>query len=221
MSIINIGVLTYKDEQFGVRDSFEDFLQTNYNNSMKEFLRDRKKLAQHQKVEILLAGRVDVPSISCPKELLDQEMKERMIPIVIKKPVGTAALTSSAAASKFRLPFKNNGTQELEVEFSFAKTSAVICGPLLGNDGETVNSPLEFSIGPGGNTLKLPANGGLNNLNLTAKFKNSYQLLCLKAEKLSLQSTNDSSDNSSKKNSNKRQQSEKYTHLLVGKVKDS
>ena len=45
LSIINIGLLTYADEQFGVKDSFEDFLKCNYNNSMKEFLRDRKKVA--------------------------------------------------------------------------------------------------------------------------------------------------------------------------------
>lgn len=45
LSIINIGLLTYADEQFGVKESFEDFLKHNYNNSMKEFLRDRKKLA--------------------------------------------------------------------------------------------------------------------------------------------------------------------------------
>lgn len=69
LSIINIGVLTYADEQFGLKDSFEDFLKVNYNNSMKEFLRDRKKLAQNQKVEILLAGRVDVPNLVCPREL--------------------------------------------------------------------------------------------------------------------------------------------------------
>lgn len=71
LSVINIGVLTYADEQFGLRDSFEDFLKANYSNSMKEFLRDRKKLSQYQKVEILLAGKVDVPSITCPKELYD------------------------------------------------------------------------------------------------------------------------------------------------------
>lgn len=46
MSIINIGLLTYADEQFGVKESFEDFLKAYYNNSMKEFLRDRKKVAQ-------------------------------------------------------------------------------------------------------------------------------------------------------------------------------
>ena len=46
MSIINIGLLTLADEQFGVKESFEDFLKSNYNNSMKEFLKDRKKVAQ-------------------------------------------------------------------------------------------------------------------------------------------------------------------------------
>lgn len=120
LSIINIGVLTFADEQFGLRDSFEEYLRANYANSMKEFLKDRKKLGQSQKVEILLAGRVEVPSISCPKELQLSDSKDRMIPIVIKKPTG---LQSSAAAggSKFRLPFKNNGPQDLEIEFSFAK----------------------------------------------------------------------------------------------------
>ena len=46
MSIINIGLLTYADEQFGVKESFEDFLKRNHSNSMKDFLRDRKKVAQ-------------------------------------------------------------------------------------------------------------------------------------------------------------------------------
>jgi hypothetical protein len=46
MSIINIGLLTYADEQFGVSESFEEFLKTSHNNSMKDFLKDRKKAAQ-------------------------------------------------------------------------------------------------------------------------------------------------------------------------------
>ena len=46
LSIIYIGLLTFADEEFGARDSFEDLLKNRYNNSMKEFLRDRKKLAQ-------------------------------------------------------------------------------------------------------------------------------------------------------------------------------
>lgn len=65
VSIINIGLLTYADEQFGVKESFEDFLKLNYNSSMKEFLRDRKKVAQQQRIEIMLAGKVDVPSLVC------------------------------------------------------------------------------------------------------------------------------------------------------------
>jgi hypothetical protein len=46
LSVINIGLLTYADEEFGGKDSFEDLLRLRYSNSMKEFLRERKKLAQ-------------------------------------------------------------------------------------------------------------------------------------------------------------------------------
>ena len=44
-SIINVGLLTYRHEDFGVSESFEEFLKYNYENSMKRFLYDRKKLA--------------------------------------------------------------------------------------------------------------------------------------------------------------------------------
>jgi hypothetical protein len=100
LSIVNIGLLTYADEQFGVRDNFEEFLKSTYNNSMKEFLRDRKKVAQQQRVEILLAGRIEVPSLICLKEMLVTQCKEMMIPLVVKK---------GQPGQKFRLPFKNTG----------------------------------------------------------------------------------------------------------------
>lgn len=45
LSIINVGLLTYKDEQFGVKHSFENFLSYQYKNDMKMFLADRKDLA--------------------------------------------------------------------------------------------------------------------------------------------------------------------------------
>lgn len=45
ISILNVGLLTYKNEKFGVERSFEDFLKVNYENSMKAFLADRKKLS--------------------------------------------------------------------------------------------------------------------------------------------------------------------------------
>ena len=66
-------------------------------------------------------------------------------------------------------------------------------------------SPIEFSVGPG-TSLKIAPNGGLNTLNLSAKFKNSYQLMCLKADKLGL---------------GKKAKTEKYSHLLIGKIKDT
>ena len=46
LSIINIGLLTYSDEKFGVSDSFEEFLKTKFNGSMKDFLKDRRTAAQ-------------------------------------------------------------------------------------------------------------------------------------------------------------------------------
>ena len=58
LSIINIGLLTYSDEKFGASDSFEEFLKSKFNGSMKDFLKDRRKAAQVQRLEILLAGQV-------------------------------------------------------------------------------------------------------------------------------------------------------------------
>jgi hypothetical protein len=49
---------------------------------------------------------------------------ERLVPLVVKK-----GPNAGAGAQKFRLPFKNMGASEIEVDFSFAKLSAVICGP--------------------------------------------------------------------------------------------
>ena len=69
VSLLNIGLLTYKGEEFGVKESFEDFLRNHYDNSMKGFLADRKTLSVDQKVEILMAGQVDVPKIVCLKEM--------------------------------------------------------------------------------------------------------------------------------------------------------
>ena len=42
LSILNIGLLTYKEERFGIDETFEDFLKYNYDSSMKHFLADRK-----------------------------------------------------------------------------------------------------------------------------------------------------------------------------------
>jgi len=68
-------------------------------------------------LEVLLAGRVEVPGpLTCPRELLMTEYKnEKVVPIVVKK-----GPQSGTGAQKFRLPFKNMGSEEIEVEFKFA-----------------------------------------------------------------------------------------------------
>lgn len=85
LSVINIGLLTYKGERFGVDESFEDFLRINYENSMKTFLADRKKLSQQQRIEVLMAGKVDVPKIVCLKEMNLGLADTKIVPIAIKK----------------------------------------------------------------------------------------------------------------------------------------
>ena len=69
LSIVNVGLLTYSFEQFGVRDSFEECLKYHYNNSMKSFLSDRKHLSQAQRASVLLAAKLAIPKLICPKEI--------------------------------------------------------------------------------------------------------------------------------------------------------
>jgi len=87
LSIINIGLLTYSDEKFGVSESFEEFLKTKFSGSMKDFLKDRRKAAQAQRMEILLAGQVQIPKLICHKTIspaLDATMSEQLIPLAVR-----------------------------------------------------------------------------------------------------------------------------------------
>lgn len=68
-------------------------------------------------MEILLAGKIEVPSLACPREMKVKKLDEKIIPLVVKK---------GAAAQKYRIPFKNTSPSEVEIDFSFLKQSAVI-----------------------------------------------------------------------------------------------
>ena len=46
LSILNIGLLTYADERFGINGTFEEFLKSKFAGNMKDFLRDRRRVAQ-------------------------------------------------------------------------------------------------------------------------------------------------------------------------------
>ena len=56
LSMINIGLLTYKNEEFGLKQSFEDFLKKHYEGNMKKFLNVRKDLSKVQRTQVLLGG---------------------------------------------------------------------------------------------------------------------------------------------------------------------
>jgi len=163
LSLLNISLLTYADEQFGQRDSFEQFLKEKFGGSMKEFLKDRKKVATQQRMEILLAGKVEVPSITCPKQMHVESVGDKIIPIAIKK---------GQPNQKFRIPFKNNGPSEVDIDFSFLKQSYVIYRPSDESDDKKPDtSPCDLQVVPA--NAKIPA-GGNAIITITAKLKNSY-----------------------------------------------
>jgi len=96
LSKVRVGLLTYKHERFGVDENFDEFLKNEYNNSMKNFLADRKHCAEIQHIDLLLAGLVCPPKIQCLKEIAFYPGLN-VIPIVLKmNPV-----------NKFKLPFKS------------------------------------------------------------------------------------------------------------------
>ena len=92
------------------------------------------------------------------------------------------AIKNSAGQHKFRIPFKNTGEQDIEVEFSFHKVSQAANAQALmrsnssGSPDLKSQSPVDFSINHTPSVIKLPANSGPVMLNIIAKLKNSYQL---------------------------------------------
>lgn len=137
---------------------------------------------------------------------------------------------------KFRIPFKNLGGQEIEVEFAFQKQSQAVNSHALsridssGIANSTSQSPIDWTITPA--TLKIPANSVTTMLNVSAKLKNSYTIK--KSPPLKKTNSEKSEEEGSLElsapqlqRSNtmevKKQQSktEKYNHLLIGKIKDT
>ena len=86
LTMISLSLLTYADEQFGITKTFEQFIKDQFRSSMKDFLKDRKKLAIDQSMEILLAGRVEIPLLVCQRGLLADlgSDKSIVIPVVVK-----------------------------------------------------------------------------------------------------------------------------------------
>lgn len=81
---------------------------------------------------------IDPPQLICTKQVYQVANKHNVVPIALKPTSGT---------QKFRIPFKNNGSKEIEADFSFVKIGE-------NTDGEfSMNEYLDFFCMPG--TLKL------------------------------------------------------------------
>lgn len=158
LSIINIGLLTYADEKFGVKVSFEDFLRTQFEGSMKDFLKDRRKAALTQRLEILLAGQVQIPKLVCQKTIKPEFFKNELVAeeesqIAQQEQIVPLAMKNMGGLQKFRIPFKNLSDHDIEVEFNFMQASMAVSQPALerhhsaGENAPTDRqSPIEFSI---------------------------------------------------------------------------
>ena len=101
---------------------------------------------KRRKMRILLHGRIQTPKLICPRQLNNKKFGLNVVPIV---------LHSVAPSHKLRIPFKNNGKMELDVDFNFMK-----------NEGSFMSNYDYFCIP---NQLKIPGNGGVGILNILIK----------------------------------------------------
>lgn len=75
VSKLNVSLLTQVNDEFSRINSFDDFLETQFNGNIDNFLQDRKITAQYQRHEVLLNGQVIVPKIVCSKAVKRQFQK--------------------------------------------------------------------------------------------------------------------------------------------------
>lgn len=98
LSQIKVGLLTYPHEQFGKRDSFEEHLKTRYESSMRQFLNDRKRIAQIQSTSVLIAAKLTIPKLVCCKQFALKRpnsgdktgLTPKIIPIAVRRQSGVA-----------------------------------------------------------------------------------------------------------------------------------
>ena len=120
-----------------------------------------KDLERESQMDVLLLGKIDPPKIFCPRILKETQEGQKIIPVALKRQTG---------CQKFRVPFRNEGSSEQEVEFSFIKVSEGAEALLPGEF--SLNEVLEFYCMPG--TLKIPKN---SNMILSMLIKVNYEKL--------------------------------------------
>jgi hypothetical protein len=93
-----------------------------------------------------------------------------------------------------------------------------------GSANAVSQSPIDWSITP--NVIKIPSNSMTTMLNVTAKLKNSFAIknAPLKKSLSEEEKTSEATHTLQRSNTmdvNKKYKTEKYTHLLIGKIKDT
>ena len=134
MGAINLKMVTHDHSEFYEQvQASED----NQDLSLEEF-------ASRSELQIMLIGKIDPPKIFCPR-ILKQNGEHQIIPLALKRVTGH---------QKFRVPFRNEGSSDADIEFSFIKVGES-ASALLKNEF-SMNEVLEFYCMPG--NLKIPKN---------------------------------------------------------------
>lgn len=123
-------------------DNNGEFLEKQIKSRKDESL-TLETIERQSKMNVALFGKIDPPKIFCPRILKETTEGQKIIPVALKKASG---------CQKFRVPFRNEGSGDAEVEFSFIKVSETQ-DALLPNEF-SMNEVLEFYCMPG--TLKIP-----------------------------------------------------------------
>jgi len=95
----------------------------------------------------MLCGVIDPPELICTRQVFDKGIKQNIVPLALKSASGT---------QKFRIPFKNNGSKEIDADFSFVKINETK------KDEFSMNEYLEFFCMPGTLKIQPKASGILN-----------------------------------------------------------
>ena len=161
---------------------------------MKAFLHQRRHLSELQRVQVLIAGKVQVPKLICLKEVLREGYPEKVIPLALRP-------GCQAPIQRFKFQFKTNLRQEVDVDFHFIKhsSSLVARGRKSACPQPEQGSPIEFSVSP----AVVKVGSEIHSiLNVTAKFKNSYLLNMANPH-------------------TQKPASALFNHLLIGRIKET
>ena len=207
---VAVSVLNQPGERFDQDNTFDYFLETEYDGRIDSFIQDRQSVAENQRQEILLNGKIKIPKIVCTRAMQRQFAKNGQsyaseIQTAQKEKVVPISLSMAEPKKKFKIPFKNMSENDLEVEFYFPKISAAT--HVGGLDEDQDPSPVRLSVET--KVIVVPAGCQAVSLKFSARLSNDY---------LFQQGKCQSPVNNANESEKTQEQLDRYNHLLIARV---